>query len=842
VSERSGRQERVRTIFDRAADLAPEEREGAVQELAAGDEALRREVMDLLSALDRGDERLDRIAPLGLVDGERPVPGVPQVGVYRLIREVGRGGMGTVFEALRDDDQFEKRVAIKLVRRDIAGEGLVRRFRQERQILAGLEHPNIARLLDGGSAPDGRPYLVMEFVDGERITAYCATRGLGVRDRLRLFQAVCGAIQHAHRHLVVHRDLKPDNILVTADGVVKLLDFGVAKLLPDPSVVGVRERITATAQRPLTPAYASPEQLRGDPVTTASDVYSLGVVLYELLAGRHPFEITGHSPLELVNVLEREPGPPSEAVTEEAAAPSGAGNRVRLRRALAGDLDRIVLKAIRKEPERRYASVEQFSEDVRRFMEGLPVLARGDTLGYRTRKFARRHRAAVAAVALVVASLAGGVAVASSQARRAGIERDRAEVEARKAERISGFLAEMLRSPDPWVEGLELRVADLLPAAAARAATEFAAEPEVLAAIQTAIGKTYAGLGAFDQADSLLGSALRIRRGLLALPPNLLAASLADYAGLLMYRGDLEGAGPLLREALATFRPLTGRDSIQLAELRGAMGRLFQAQGDLAGAAREHEAALSARRSLLGLDHPDVAASLNDLSVVRSHQGDYAAAEMLQRKALEVQRRARGPDHPDLGSALYNLAFVVLEQGKLESADSFFSAALEVRVRVLGPDHPDVAWTRYGYATLLQDRGDHAGAETHARQVLALRGRTLPDEHPMVAASLQILGLSLAAQARPAEAEEALRASLALREAALPAGHWLVATAESLLGGHLCDHGRLDEAEPLLLRGYDGLRDARGADNPRTREAADRLARYYLLRGDTARAEAYRSH
>jgi eukaryotic-like serine/threonine-protein kinase len=823
--------DRVRVIFDHAADLPPGERDAAVAELAAGDEAVRREVLELLAALDRDDEQFERLVPFA--GDERS----ERVGTYRLLREVGRGGMGSVHEAVRDDDQFEKRVAIKLVRREIAGEALERRFRQERQILAGLEHPNIARLLDGGSASDGRPYLVMEFVDGEPITAYCAALGLSVRARLRLFQAVCEAVQHAHRHLVVHRDLKPDNILVTSDGVVKLLDFGVAKLLPDPSAPGTGDQVvaTATALRPLTPAYASPEQLRGDPVTTSTDVYSLGVVLYELLAGRHPFEMTGTSLLDTVHMLETDPGPPSTAVTKETAAATGEGSVARLRRTLAGDLDRIVLKAMRKEPARRYASVEQFGEDIRRFLDGLPVLAQGDTLGYRASKFARRHRAGMAAVALIVVTLAGGVATTSWQARRAATERDRAQAEARKAERISEFLAGMLRSPDPWMEGMDLRVSDLLAGAAERAATEFAAEPDVLAAIQAAIGKTYAGLGDFDQADTLLGSALRIRRGLPALPPNVLAASLGDYSSLLAYRGELARAEPLVREALAMLHPATRQDSIQLADLQGAAGRLLQARGDLPGAARAHEAVIAVRRQILGPDHPDVAAGLNDLAVVRSHQGAYGAAETLQREALEIQRGALGPDHPDLASALYNLAFVTLEQRRFAAADSFFRAALELRTRLLGPEHPDVAWTLYGYATLLHDRGDYAAAEANATRVLALRGRTLPDEHPMVAAALQTLGLSLAAQHRPAEAEAVLRESLAVRQAALPAGHWLIASAQSVLGEHLCNTGRFHEAEPLLVQGHADLLEARGPDNPRTREAAQRLARCRGLRGDSAR-------
>jgi eukaryotic-like serine/threonine-protein kinase len=835
----SGTMERwkqVREIFDRAVELEPPERDRLVAELAGDDVELGREVLGLLSALDREGGRLERLRPFEVFEGEATEPAGIRLGAYRLLREVGEGGMGSVYEAVRDDDQFEKRVAIKLIRRGMASEGLVRRFRQERQILAGLEHPHIARLLDGGTTADGRPYLVMEYVDGEPVTRYCEGNQLSLRDRLHLFVAVCDAVQHAHRHLVVHRDLKPGNILVSPDGGVKLLDFGVAKLMPEPGRGGVDPQATATLHRPFTPAYASPEQVRGEPVTTATDVYSLGVILYELLAGRHPFDLEVRSPLEMVQRLETEPARPSEAAT----LPGAGSPAFRLRRTQARELDNIVLKAMRKEPARRYGSVEQLAEDVRRFLDGRPVLAQRDTVGYRLRKLGWRHRTGVAAAALVLASLVGGVAVASSQARRAAIERDRAQVEARKAERISSFLVDMLRAPDPWVEARDVRVSELLAGAAARAADEFAADPEVLAEVQTAVGMSYAGLGSFDDAEPLLASALRIRRGLPGTTPIELAMSLRHYAGLLLYRGDPERAEPLLREALALIRSTTPEDSMLLANLRGQMGSLLQARGAWEEAGREHEAVLALRRDLLGPEHPDVAQSLNDLAVVRGQQGDFAAAERLLREAVEIQRAAMGPDHPDLAAGLTNLGFITAEQGRFEAADSFYREGLALRTRVLGPEHPDVAWTHYNYATMLHERGDFAGAEQNARQVLALRGHTLPDEHPLVAASLQVVGRSLAARNRTAEAEGLLRESLAVRRATLPTGHWLTASAESVLGDCLSDRGRLAEAEPLLLSGYEGLLAATGPDHPRTREAADRLARFYILCGDTARAAAYR--
>src|SRR5262245_28756322 len=344
-----------------------------------------------------------------------------RVGPYRLIREIGRGGMGTVLLAVRSDDAFQKRVAIKVLRRGMDTDAIVGRFRHERQILASLEHPHIASLLDGGTTDDGLPYFVMEYVDGQLVTDYCDAKALDTTSRLELFRKICAAVQHAHQNLVIHRDIKPANVLVTSDGTPKLLDFGIAKLLnPDP---GVQTLAATIAGSPLmTPEYASPEQVRGETVTTATDVYSLGVLLYELLTGRRPYDLPSRTPDEIQRVVcNSVPVRPSTVVTHAASSQSTRDrpeidsertrppDADRLRRRLAGDLDNIVLKALAKEPSRRYASVDQFSEDIHRHLTGLPVIARKDTLGYRTAKFIRRNRAGVAAAALVVLALVAGL-------------------------------------------------------------------------------------------------------------------------------------------------------------------------------------------------------------------------------------------------------------------------------------------------------------------------------------------------------------------------------------------------------------------------------------------------
>ena len=414
---------RIKDIFATALEREPTQRASYVEEACGDDAELRAEVSSLLEAHDTAGAFIEEEAAqrVGLASVPKKDWIGQRLGPYRIVAEAGRGGMSEVFRAVRDDQQYEKEVAIKLIKPGLDTDSLLRRFKAERQILAQLSHPNIAHLLDGGATDDGAPYLVMEFIEGEPIDVYCDERQLGVNERLDLFRALCSAVHYVHQHLMVHGDLKCGNVLVTKQGVVKLLDFGIAKLL-NPTPTTGREEPRATTFLALTPEYASPEQVRGEPITTASDIYSLGVLLYRLLSGALPYKATGSTTWALAKqICEQDPPPPSVTADE---ATTGYG---RFAKTLRGDLDNVVLKALKKAPEDRYPSAEQLSEDLHRYLRGFPVAARPDTTGYRVRKFVQRHRSAAVAGGLFVIALIVGIVTTSWQAHRAHVERQRAE-------------------------------------------------------------------------------------------------------------------------------------------------------------------------------------------------------------------------------------------------------------------------------------------------------------------------------------------------------------------------------------------------------------------------------
>ncbi|MCA9738192.1 MAG: serine/threonine protein kinase, partial [Gemmatimonadetes bacterium] len=622
---------RLEELLHAASQRPPHERAAFLAEVTAGDTTLAAEIMSLLYELDADPAFLQ--TPVLHIRGSPADDAEERLGPYRIVRPLGGGGMGDVYLAVRDDPY--QLVAVKRVRGELGGPEADRRFRNEGRILAALSHPNIARLLDVGTDRAGRPYVVMEYVPGVPVDQHADAERLDIPARIRLFQTLCSAVQHAHQSLIVHRDIKPANVLVTEDGTPKLLDFGIGKILDaDAGTVG----LTRTEHRALTPEYASPEQIRGEAITTATDIYSLGVLLHELLGGRRPFGDGGLSGRALEDrILEREPPPPSAALLRDPDA------QVRARgRALTGDLDTIVLKAMRKEPYRRYTSAAALAEDLQRHLDGLPVLARPTTLGYRTGKFVRRHRLPVGIGSLLAVTLLASTTVARAQAHRIQEESQRVAHERDKAFQVRTFLLETFGATGPDLPLGGNATARALLDARARTLEEVG-DPELRGEFLDVLAEGYEKLGLFEEAERHARAGLRLRTDLFGPQHGDVATSLNTLGWILHQRGRLEEADSLLRTAVAL------------------------------------------RRTLHPEGHEQLARSLNDLGVVREAARDYEEAERLYRESMEMRRAALGEDDRGVAVTESNLAVVQYRLGRLPEAIGTATRAVETFRRVSGP-------------------------------------------------------------------------------------------------------------------------------------------------------------
>ena len=724
--------------------------------------------------------------------------------------------MGDVYLCERADQQYQKQVAIKLVSRGSLSKQVHTRLRTERQILATLDHPNIARLLDGGTTASGIPYLVLEYVEGVPIDEYCDAQRLGIPERLRLFRVVCSAVQAAHRNLIVHRDLKPSNILVTADGTPKLLDFGIAKLL-DVRQTSHTIAMTQMDVRIMTPDHASPEQIRGEPVTTASDVYVLGVLLYELLCGQRPFQVAGLRFQEIERLIcEQEPAPPSEASTAahvggdklaSIAARRGSTPQ-RLRRELTGDLDNIVMMAMRKEPERRYGSVEQFSADIDLHLRGRPVLARRDTWSYRTHKFVARHTLGVALSGLFVLLLAGFAVSMYIQAERLRDERDRtqaqfqrAEAERTRAERVSGFLVDLFRRSDPWETGGENATAlELLERGAQRIETELANDPDTQANLLDAIGRVYLARGETDKALPLLDRALRLRRELYGSEHVITASSMQSVGTARRHKGDFDQSRVLLEDACASRSQMLGEKNEAVAMTLDELARWHRDIGELDGAEKAFRRSLAVFTAVDGAQSAQAANVNNELATLLLYKGDPAAAEQLYRQVLDADRARLRPDHPRLATETTNLAIALQMQGKLAEAEPLFKQSIESLERVLGREHFDTISALSNYGWFLQVKGDMDGAEKVLRDVLTLDEKVQGRVHPYVGHDMSNLADLLYERAQFKEAERLYREAIDIYKATLPDNHQYVATALTGLARIFAERGDTSRVSALIDR------------------------------------------
>ena len=840
---------RVKGVFQGALDLPAEERPGYLAASCGDDLELRREVERLLALHSDAGDFLE-MPPLARAVGEAATEAETPatIGAYRVLREIGRGGMGTVYLAEQETESFRRQVALKVVQPSLASGHFVRRFQAERQILASLEHPGIARLYDAGTAEGGLPFLVMEHVDGEDLLTYCDARTLGVTERLQLFVRVCAAVQYAHQHLVVHRDLKPSNILVTAEGEPKLLDFGIAKLL-QPQLAGGAPAETVAGVRLMTPSYASPEQVRGLPVTTATDVYSLGVVLYQLLAGRMPYRLPTGARHEVERaVIEEEPERPSAVAGRGDSAPAGAARGVsprRLSALLRGDLDRIVAKALAKEPERRYATAAELAEDVRRHLAGFPVRARPDRLGYRARKFLARHRVAVAAAAVAALSLLAGAAVAlwqAAEARRAELAARNAEVAARAdaetAERVSEFLVELFAISDPGeARGNAVTARELLDRGAARIEEQLAGQPAVRARLLRVIGRAYGELGLYETEVKALEQALAAQAGLHGPQSPEAAAVLTMLAKAQMDRGSYAEGRDLAARALAIQERALGPEHLELADTLSQLGIAHWYLGDLVRARQVLERSLAMRERLLGPAHGDLGGILNNVAILRAQEGDTEGARRLYERALEIFQRDLGEDHPNVARTLNNLAIVYHEgAGDLARARALHERALAARRKLLAPDHPEIAESLNNLGHVLLDMGELAAAREALAAALEIREKALGSEHHHVATTQLNLGMTLTALGETAAARPLLERALAAFERAPGADQYPVALALAALAELEHRAGDAAAAERHFERALAVVAGSRGADHA---ETARMRARYAALLRDQGRgAEA----
>jgi serine/threonine-protein kinase len=770
------------------------------------------------------------------------------IGRYRVIRTLGQGGMGEVVLAERDDQQYRQQVAIKLVKRGALSRNVQGRLKAERQILATLDHPNIARLLDGGTTPDSTPYIVMEYIEGEAIDAYCDKRKLNIEARLQLFRIVCSAVHCAHQNLIVHRDLKPSNILVTADGVPKLLDFGIAKLLDDHQLMHTMA-VTQMDMRVMTPEHASPEQIRGEPITTASDTYALGVLLYELLTGHKPYKLTTSRLSEIEDVIcEQQPLRLDDSLAsrnpnsnDEIAklCDSRSTTAAKLRRELTGDLSNIVMTALRKEPERRYPSVEQMSADIGRYLTHMPVTASKDNLRYRARKFARRHRVAVASSALAIVGLTIFAITTTLQSRR--IAREQARVA-----QVSSFLIDMFEQADPTrSRGKEMTVREMLDIGSRRIGTQLAEQPDTRAHLQTTIGKVYAGLGLYDEAESLLRESIAARTALYGprSPEN--AISMQSLGYVLVLKKDFVHAEPLLNEALAINRSAFGDRSFSLTAGLRSLAELRQEQQQLASAEQILRDSLQileeSKAKADAVQRPaidaETAATLNRLATVLQQKGDNSAAESMYRRALSVSESSLGRDHPTIAFIKVNLAYVIQLQGRLPEAQTLYSESLNLYRKVLGPEHPETLIAMSNYGMFLDRVGDLDAAESTLREVLALRRKVLGDRHRDVGYDHVDLGLVLYNKNRYAEAEAEFRSALDIFEESLPTNHPFKGAAHRSLGLTLLELGRNQEAEREVKRAVEIYSAILPPGNPQIAIAKGALGRVFAVQKRYKEAE-----
>jgi serine/threonine protein kinase/tetratricopeptide (TPR) repeat protein len=885
----------IQSLFDEVIDSTPAERAERLAKSCRGDADLRHSVESLLASDQKTEGPLLHAigaAAEALLEAHQDRLLGSRIGPYRVTSILGHGGMSTVYRGERDDAQYQQTVAIKVLHHATLHPRMRSRLHSERHILATLDHPSIARLIDSGDLEDGTPYLVMEHVDGESIDVYCDSRTLFVRERIGLFIQVCAAVQYAHRNLVVHRDIKSANIFVTGDGTPKLLDFGIAKMLA-PESLSHTLPVTRLQERILTPENAAPEQVLGRPITTATDIYSLGVLLYQLLTGRSPYRLLSYSQLQLERAIcMDDPARPSQIVVarlngETDSDRSRLSDRrglspERLRTRLSGDLDAIVAMAMRKEPDRRYASVEALADDLNRHLMGLPVSARQGDWRYHSVKFVRRHFLGALSVAAVFLGLAIIAGVTLWQNHRIELARDATAQERDRAQQVSAFLVDVFSQADPFnAQGREPTAKDLLDRGAEKILDNASLQPEVRAQLLESIGLAYRRQGLSDRAVPLFEQAVAIRRQERPLDNHRTAAALANLASALTDGGHLISAQAYLQQALDLSRSAEETPSIETADILVQFGQFeLNGKSDPESASKLFTDALDIYRRSLGSENLPVASTLSGLASSASWTGDFALAERYQREAIAVFQATVSRNHPDHAVALASLGYILTQRGKYAEAEQVLGEALAIERDVFGPGNQRIAQIESHLAMLYERQGDvpratqaareavkiatdrlglnHyltgyyldnlaslyfkaddlAAAEDTARRALAVYAHTLPARHLYIASTRQLLGEILVRRGNAAAAEAELRGAIDTNTALVGADNWRTARAQASLGWALIQRGDAQDGEPMLVTARTKLLGAVGPKDPATLWASAHLAEYLRAHHRDAEASA----
>lgn len=837
----------IKSIFERALQLDKISREVFFKNLKEDEKPYEAEVKSLLNAYEANDDFLEIDSGRDIFSedkiGPHPLIG-KHLGVYLIEEEIGQGGMGIVFEGKRDDKEFEQKVAIKILKQGLTSEYLVKRFENERQTLANLQHPNIAKLFDGGKTEEGLPYLIMEFIDGIPITQYCKDHELSVNDILKLFSTVCEAIQYAHQNLIIHRDIKPENILVNKEGRIKLLDFGVSKLL-DEDLIYANTGLTKTGTWHLTPEYASPEQINGEPINTSSDIYSLGVLLYRLLANEHPYKIYNASPLAISKILtENKISKPSEVVfnktreidNEELSSISKVNHKQ-----LQGDLDNIVLKAMHKDPNQRYSSVQDFANDINNFLIGMPVSARADSYFYRFTKFVQRHKVGVTLFILFNILVISSIVVIINQGRIAAKERDRAKIENAKFEKVNDFLTSILSSVDPSEIGRDVKVYDILEKAAENIEEELIGQPEVEASVRSTLGNTYVNLGEYDKGKPFLDKSYNLNKNIYGEQSKETAESIHDLGLYYDWVGDYKKADSLYGKSISIFRKVLEEPAKIFGDALNNHGIIKMHFSEYDVAEKLYLEAIEISKKVEGEKTRNMAVMLNNLAYNYTDAGNFDDGRKYYKRSLAILLEVLGENRPEVGTAYNNIAWLDMQQNQYDSAEVYLERSYRLKYNLKGEDHPDVGLALNNIGVLNIRKENFEKAEKYFLDAIIQYRKTYEIDHPLVAVSQYWLGKVYRELDQLKLSEDYYRKCLKSRIIKMPKDNWEIWDTKGELGITLLRLDEYEESEKLLKSSFDFFISKEQPDSTRAKNFLESLVNNYLETNQTSKYNEFNS-